>query len=109
MGTGGNGGIGAETAKELLLRGAIVYIACRNVEKAELVRQSIIELVPGLVSIVNATYDSWNNIPSQNPTYLNGRGPCDSFSARLMAFTSGFPPRHLELFLNFSVPTHDCA
>ena len=22
-------------------------------------------------------YDSWNNIPSQNPAYLNGGGPCE--------------------------------
>lgn len=40
--TGGNGGIGAETAKELFKRGAIVYIACRNMEAGESVRQSIL-------------------------------------------------------------------
>lgn len=41
--TGGNGGIGSETAKELLARGATVYIACRDVKKAEDVRRVILE------------------------------------------------------------------
>lgn len=41
--TGGNGGIGSETAKELLSRGATVYIACRNYKKAEGVSQKIVK------------------------------------------------------------------
>ena len=40
--TGGNGGIGAETTKALLSRGAVVYIACRSAERAEAVRQDIV-------------------------------------------------------------------
>merc|ERR1719259_1141632 len=45
--TGGNGGIGSETAKELLRRGATVFITCRDVEKGEKVRRAIVhELGP---------------------------------------------------------------
>ena len=50
--TGGNGGIGAETAKELLSSGAVVFIACRHVERAEAAKRSILDHVkhiPGLV------------------------------------------------------------
>ena len=41
--TGGNGGIGAETAKALLSRGATVFIACRDVEKGNQVRRDIVK------------------------------------------------------------------
>jgi NAD(P)-dependent dehydrogenase (short-subunit alcohol dehydrogenase family) len=39
--TGGNGGIGSETAKELVRRGATVYLACRNVKRGEEVQMEI--------------------------------------------------------------------
>ncbi|CAN7940586.1 unnamed protein product [Ixodes hexagonus] len=41
--TGGNGGIGKETAKELVRRKARVIIACRNLKKAEVAAQEIFE------------------------------------------------------------------
>ncbi|XP_053689610.1 retinol dehydrogenase 12-like [Sabethes cyaneus] len=40
--TGANTGIGKETAKELLLRGGKVYIACRSLEKANQARQELL-------------------------------------------------------------------
>lgn len=40
--TGGNGGIGRETSLDLAKRGGRIYIACRDLVKAEAVRQDII-------------------------------------------------------------------
>lgn len=39
--TGGNSGIGRETALDLAIRGGTIYIACRNLTKAEGVKQDI--------------------------------------------------------------------
>ncbi|KAI5631858.1 short chain dehydrogenase domain-containing protein [Phthorimaea operculella] len=41
--TGGNSGIGLETAKDLASRGARVLIACRSVKRADAAKQEIIE------------------------------------------------------------------
>lgn len=41
--TGGNGGIGRETALDLAKRGGTIYIACRDIAKAENAKQDIIK------------------------------------------------------------------
>lgn len=41
--TGGNSGIGFETAKDLACRGARVILACRSVRKAEIVKEELIK------------------------------------------------------------------
>lgn len=41
--TGGNSGIGLETAKDLASRGARVIIACRSVKRAEVAREEIVK------------------------------------------------------------------
>ena len=45
--TGGNGGLGFETAKQLAAHGASVVIGARNLEKAEAARSRIESTVPG--------------------------------------------------------------
>ncbi|KAK9891064.1 hypothetical protein WA026_013390 [Henosepilachna vigintioctopunctata] len=40
--TGANTGIGKETAKDLALRGARVYMACRDIKKCEMAREDIV-------------------------------------------------------------------
>ena len=47
--TGGNGGLGFETAKQLAAHGASVVIGARNLEKAEAARSRIESTVPGAV------------------------------------------------------------
>ncbi|KAF6018358.1 hypothetical protein EB796_023329 [Bugula neritina] len=44
--TGANTGLGKVTAEELAARGATVYMACRNMEKAEQARQDILSKNP---------------------------------------------------------------
>ena len=57
--TGGNGGIGAETAKELLSRGAVVFIACRHAERAEIAKRSILDLVKHIPGLVQRLASRW--------------------------------------------------
>lgn len=40
--TGGNAGIGKETAMDLAARGGRIYLACRDPKRAEIARQEII-------------------------------------------------------------------
>jgi NAD(P)-dependent dehydrogenase (short-subunit alcohol dehydrogenase family) len=44
--TGGNGGLGLETSRQLAAHGALVVIGARNLEKAEAARQSIAASAP---------------------------------------------------------------
>ena len=48
--TGANTGIGLETARVLALRGARVIMACRNMQKAERARQSILDSANGSIN-----------------------------------------------------------
>jgi NAD(P)-dependent dehydrogenase (short-subunit alcohol dehydrogenase family) len=45
--TGGNGGLGLETSRQLAMQGAHVVIGARNAAKAEMARQTIERAVPG--------------------------------------------------------------
>ena len=44
--TGGNGGLGLATVRQLAAHGALVVIGARNLEKAEAARQTIVASVP---------------------------------------------------------------
>ncbi|MGA2512422.1 MAG: oxidoreductase [Candidatus Limnocylindrales bacterium] len=44
--TGGNGGLGLETARQLAAHGALVVIGARNLDKAEAAREQIAAMVP---------------------------------------------------------------
>jgi NAD(P)-dependent dehydrogenase (short-subunit alcohol dehydrogenase family) len=44
--TGGNGGLGLATVRQLAAHGALVVIGARNLEKAEVARQTIVASVP---------------------------------------------------------------
>ena len=44
--TGGNGGLGLETARQLAAHGARVVIGARNMAKAELARAAIVATAP---------------------------------------------------------------
>lgn len=45
--TGGNGGLGLATSRQLATHGALVVIGARNLEKAESARKVIDSAVPG--------------------------------------------------------------
>ena len=45
--TGGNGGLGLETSRQLAAHGAVVVIGARNLDKAETARRDIQSTVPG--------------------------------------------------------------
>ena len=44
--TGGNGGLGFETVKELTRKRAQVVLACRNVDKGNAARAQLLETIP---------------------------------------------------------------
>ena len=44
--TGGNGGLGLATARQLAAHGAVVVIGARNIAKAEAARKSILRRCP---------------------------------------------------------------
>ena len=52
--TGGNSGIGLEIAHDLARKGCTVYLACRNVSKAEAAVSDIVSRVPGSSGRVKA-------------------------------------------------------
>jgi NAD(P)-dependent dehydrogenase (short-subunit alcohol dehydrogenase family) len=46
--TGANSGLGYHTSKALAMKGALVIMACRNIQKGEAARQHILELNPAV-------------------------------------------------------------
>lgn len=60
--TGGNGGIGKETAKELARRKARVILACRNLKKAEQAAQEIFEETQQPVVIMRLDLASFKSV-----------------------------------------------
>ncbi|XP_017536496.2 retinol dehydrogenase 11 isoform X1 [Manis javanica] len=80
--TGANTGIGKETAKDLAQRGARVYIACRDVQKGELVAREI------------------QNMTGNEQVLVRKLDLADTKSIR--AFAEGFlaEEKHLHLLIN---------
>lgn len=61
--TGANSGLGFQTALALAYKGARVIMACRNLEKAEIAKNKIIELVPNAkIDICKYDQGSFNSI-----------------------------------------------
>ncbi|WP_103654414.1 oxidoreductase [Agarilytica rhodophyticola] len=60
--TGGNAGLGFETAKHLGKAGADIILACRSLEKAEKARQQLISHVNGLVEVVQLDLSDLNSV-----------------------------------------------
>lgn len=60
--TGANCGIGFETARDLLLRGARVILACRDVKKAKSAAEQLRELGPGVVIVEKLDLSSFDSI-----------------------------------------------
>ena len=61
--TGANAGIGFETARGLALQGAKVFLVCRNPDKGEMAKQSILSETPGAdLEVVQADLSSQTQI-----------------------------------------------
>ncbi|CAI9732554.1 Hypothetical predicted protein [Octopus vulgaris] len=60
--TGGNCGIGFETARNLLLRGARVILACRDLNKAKSAAEQLSELGSGVVLVEKLDLSSFDSI-----------------------------------------------
>ena len=62
--TGGNTGIGYETALDLAKRGATIIMGCRNVKKADTAAENIRTMTRGTVHVIPldlASFDSVRN------------------------------------------------
>lgn len=62
--TGATSGIGLETARELCRRGASLVLACRNLEKADLVREELVRNARASVEVVHLDLASLDSVRS---------------------------------------------
>ncbi len=71
--TGANSGLGFSACKTFLLKGASVIMACRNLERAQIAKQKLLEIVPhGNIDIVQfdqADKESIDSLPKQIEKY----------------------------------------